>query len=565
VYELGATYLKLRSALNLDQILPEIDPAVYNIRFANRLDFGTQAQVVARDASRLIKRFKADWMTSGRRPAGICGACLVIAARMSDFLRTPEEVAQVVKVSPLTIKKRLMEFAQTAAANKTVDEWRALTDADLERTDESELPPVMKREKIKQEIAAAKLKLKQEREGTEAASERSTPSPSKPVPESASASASTPAGKRRRTDDDENAVADGALEEAAHELSAPPSDAAEDDDKDDDDMQPLSKEDYVNDVAVAGAGGGSKAAEAKAQRQREKRQFMASIKRAHAGDDDVDDDDDDELAALADDKGEGEEDPTSAVFGGFRSIPPPPDWSNKKAVYTYIEEHFFGDEDALYGGNKAALADRIDRWLQGRTAEEVIGEMRRVEWARHEREWFAKHHAESSFDDLDDEELDSYWVMDDEERNARARMWLSHNSKWLEEDRERQEKKAAYNRAHGIDPTKPRERKKRRNNKDARKGPFPSAREAIDSFATQKKFSSRINMDAIRRLGTSGANDVEFSDTASEYPGLQTMDDDKDDDGGKDDDIDFYGELEDSCSQLTCSRRKVRRQVRRRG
>ncbi len=79
-------------------ILPMVDPAIYNLRFANQLDFGREdAKVVAEDASRLVRRFKADWMTQGRRPAGICGACLIIAGRMSNYLRTPEEVAQVAK------------------------------------------------------------------------------------------------------------------------------------------------------------------------------------------------------------------------------------------------------------------------------------------------------------------------------------------------------------------------------------------------------------------------------------------------------------------------------------
>lgn len=481
---------------------------MYNIRFANDLDFGNQASVVARDASRLVKRFKADWMTSGRRPAGICGACLVIAARMSDFLRTPEEVAQVVKVSPLTIKKRLVEFAQTAAATKTVEEWRSLTDADLETPDQAELPPIMKKEKERLE----KERIKREREetaGAEAA-ENATP---------------TPKRQKRK--------ADNALQDAADDVDGEDGVAGED--GEDETMDPLSKEDYVVDIQKAG----DNSTDAKAVRAREKRQLLSSMRKADGKDDD--DDDEEELVAIADEDGQEDEDDTAAddnpaVFGGFRNIPAPPDWSDKKAVYAYIEEHFFHDQDALYGGNKPALHARIDRWLQGRTAEEVIGEMRRVEWAHHEREWFAKHHHESQFEDLDDDELDMYWVMDDDERQARARMWLSHNGKWLEEDKERQEKKAAYNRAHGIDPNKPKSKKRRTGAGPARKGPFPSARDAIDSFATQKKFSSRINMDAIRKLG-SGSMALP---RASQYAGLQSMgDDDKSDDG----DEGYYSEL----------------------
>jgi transcription factor IIIB subunit 2 len=47
-----------------------------------------------------------DWITSGRRPAGICGACLLIAARMNGFRRTTREMIYVVKVADVTIQKR---------------------------------------------------------------------------------------------------------------------------------------------------------------------------------------------------------------------------------------------------------------------------------------------------------------------------------------------------------------------------------------------------------------------------------------------------------------------------
>ena len=148
VFELASTYLKLRSLLHLTHRTPEHDPAIYNVHFANALHFGTDASTVAADASRLVRRFKADWMTQGRRPSGICGACLIIAARMSNYLRTVEEVAQVVKCSPTTIRRRLREFAATQMAKKSVKEWREISDTDLDRIGEEE-PPVVKQQRLK--------------------------------------------------------------------------------------------------------------------------------------------------------------------------------------------------------------------------------------------------------------------------------------------------------------------------------------------------------------------------------------------------------------------------------
>ena len=62
------------------------------------LEFGDETHQVAMDAVRLVQRFDRDWMTKGRRPAGICGACLLLAARMNNFRRSVAEIG-FVKVS----------------------------------------------------------------------------------------------------------------------------------------------------------------------------------------------------------------------------------------------------------------------------------------------------------------------------------------------------------------------------------------------------------------------------------------------------------------------------------
>jgi transcription factor IIIB subunit 2 len=86
--------------------LPYVDPSLYISRFAYELDFGDYTRRVVADAVRIVKRMDTDWIVSGRRPAGVCGACLLIAARMNGFRRTLSEMASVAKVAETTIQKR---------------------------------------------------------------------------------------------------------------------------------------------------------------------------------------------------------------------------------------------------------------------------------------------------------------------------------------------------------------------------------------------------------------------------------------------------------------------------
>jgi transcription factor IIIB subunit 2 len=92
-------------------------------RFAHKLDFKTETNKVAEDAVRLVKRMSLDWMVMGRRPSGVCGACLILAARMNNFRRTVTEVVYVVKVTTATIQKRLDEFKRIPSSALTVEEF----------------------------------------------------------------------------------------------------------------------------------------------------------------------------------------------------------------------------------------------------------------------------------------------------------------------------------------------------------------------------------------------------------------------------------------------------------
>ncbi|XP_054716382.1 transcription factor IIIB 90 kDa subunit-like [Uloborus diversus] len=152
VYELGKTYLKLSSALCINS--PAIDPSLYILRFAHQLQFDKKTHEVAMTASRLVQRMKKDWMHTGRRPSGLCGAALLVAARLHNFNRTVEDVIKVVKVCQATVRKRLTEFSETPSSRLTLDEFMTI---DLE---EEQDPPAFKnaRKKLHELEDESKLK-----------------------------------------------------------------------------------------------------------------------------------------------------------------------------------------------------------------------------------------------------------------------------------------------------------------------------------------------------------------------------------------------------------------------
>ncbi|XP_022907378.1 transcription factor IIIB 90 kDa subunit isoform X2 [Onthophagus taurus] len=135
-YELGRTYLRLSQALCIN--VPSMDPCLYILRFAAKLEFGAKTQEVANTALRLVQRMKRDSIHSGRRPSGLCGAALLIAARLHEFNRSPGDIIRIVKVHESTLRKRLVEFGDTPSSSLTLDEFMTV---DLE---EEQDPPSFK-------------------------------------------------------------------------------------------------------------------------------------------------------------------------------------------------------------------------------------------------------------------------------------------------------------------------------------------------------------------------------------------------------------------------------------
>eukprot|EP00733_Pompholyxophrys_punicea_P000383 Pompholyxophrys_punicea_v1_NODE_103_length_3477_cov_5.215371.p3 type:complete len:180 gc:universal NODE_103_length_3477_cov_5.215371:1944-2483(+) len=129
VYTLGICFLKFRRLLGLS--LEVIDPALYVYRFAAHLDLDQKANAVAMTALTLVARMKRDWIVSGRRPAGICAAALLIASRAHGFSRHHSDVTRILRVCGLTVNTRLREFGNTASAGLTLEQFHS-TDLEAE-------------------------------------------------------------------------------------------------------------------------------------------------------------------------------------------------------------------------------------------------------------------------------------------------------------------------------------------------------------------------------------------------------------------------------------------------
>lgn len=74
-------------------------------------------------ATRLVQRMKRDWIATGRRPTGLCGAALLLAARCYNFNRTIGDIVRVVHISEAVVRKRLDEFGKTPSSSLTIDEF----------------------------------------------------------------------------------------------------------------------------------------------------------------------------------------------------------------------------------------------------------------------------------------------------------------------------------------------------------------------------------------------------------------------------------------------------------
>lgn len=154
VFKIGSVFLKLIRLLNIS--VPLVDPSLFVPRFCSKLHL--KGQAVAKTSLRLIARMDRDWIVIGRKPAGICGAAILIASRIHGDERTVEEVAGVVKVCESTINKRLLEMKETPTADLSISEFNTIW---LEKEED---PPIVK---LRGKVIAGPFIQKKHKENTE--------------------------------------------------------------------------------------------------------------------------------------------------------------------------------------------------------------------------------------------------------------------------------------------------------------------------------------------------------------------------------------------------------------
>lgn len=424
------------------------DPAVYSLRFANRLDLGGDRHKVAADASRLVKRFQADWMSEGRRPAGVCGACLLVAARMNGYHRTPEEIAQIVKVSPTTIKRRLLEFALTGMADKTVEQWKNMTDDDLTAPGEMQ-PPVVKQ----QEMRDAKRRkfndgITKLSESSRSRSQSSRRSPSEVAPTQAEQEAQQLKEEElQRQSQLKQSQMQTAIEAAVAQL-----DGLDEEEEEETDLAPPAPDQYVRDLDAAG----DNPEIAQNERLKAIKKFKRYNKVASGGDEELPDLSDEELDELVEGEGEGEkedddqdqheeagdgeedkeeEGAADGTEDPRRRLIKFENFDDPEAVRKHVEEKYMPKVRLESALTDKHMDDRLSLWLGARDPLDVMYEFEVVNRALRARDKGAKLDPVSEFDDVDDDEIDNIWKMEESEQRTRARMWLSHNGKWLEDSK----------------------------------------------------------------------------------------------------------------------------------
>ncbi|RCK59543.1 Transcription factor IIIB subunit [Candida viswanathii] len=157
VYSLGATFLKMVKALHITS-LPLADPSLFIQHFVEKLDFKDKATKVAKDAVKLAHRMAADWIHEGRRPAGIAGACVLLAARMNNFRRSHAEIVAVSHVGEETLQRRLNEFKRTKAGQLSIKSFREVEHL------ESSNPPSFEKNRAMELKIARKLQQQQQQD-----------------------------------------------------------------------------------------------------------------------------------------------------------------------------------------------------------------------------------------------------------------------------------------------------------------------------------------------------------------------------------------------------------------
>eukprot|EP01026_Neomeris_dumetosa_P035945 TRINITY_DN2890_c0_g1_i8.p1 TRINITY_DN2890_c0_g1~~TRINITY_DN2890_c0_g1_i8.p1 ORF type:complete len:603 (+),score=142.05 TRINITY_DN2890_c0_g1_i8:204-1811(+) len=107
-----------------EAVVRPIDPSLYVHRFVDKMEMGSKAGLVVTTTLRLIASMRRDWMITGRRPAGVLGAALYLAAHIHGFRDVRKlDIIKIVHVGQNTLQLRLNELGSTRTGKLKPDEF----------------------------------------------------------------------------------------------------------------------------------------------------------------------------------------------------------------------------------------------------------------------------------------------------------------------------------------------------------------------------------------------------------------------------------------------------------
>eukprot|EP01027_Heterolobosea_sp_BB2_P013769 GEZU01019819.1.p1 GENE.GEZU01019819.1~~GEZU01019819.1.p1 ORF type:complete len:525 (-),score=180.23 GEZU01019819.1:234-1808(-) len=447
VFALGHTFVRLTRLLSIN--LPIVDPSFYIHRFASRLEFGDKLNSVAKTALKLVASMKRDWMQTGRRPAGICAAALLLAARIHGFRRSQKEIVSTVRICDMTLRKRLAEFQDTPASTLTPEEFEALDDeffSDTRGAGTAADPPAFTRSREKEREAAERSKKGGDEEvDEEAEEEEEEQQQPKPKLKGKKTNAKAAKGKNKRKasvlEEEENTEDTAAAEEGQDALAS------------------INKEELLDNEAQI------QEEMQKVLNSDEVRLFEQDLEKA-----DVETKKYEELRAQLKASNIDAGDEISTSTGE--------DLAHLKTAY--------GDDNTESGELPATL--QYDE----------NGEVVTNGNGKHEEEGEEDHQeaavVEESLSDIDDEEVDTY-IHTDEEVKVKEAIWNELHKEYLEQLEQKMKEQE-----RGETEQQPK-KKRRQRKKEESTGPAGSAAEATANMLA-KRMSSKINYSALKGLFT---------------------------------------------------------------
>ena len=108
VYKIGHTFTDFTRALFLN--MPNVDPSLFIPRFCAKLNTACKTREITETAYRILNAMDRHWITTGKRPHGICAAALLISALCHGLKANAAQLSSIASVGRETIRKHLTAF-----------------------------------------------------------------------------------------------------------------------------------------------------------------------------------------------------------------------------------------------------------------------------------------------------------------------------------------------------------------------------------------------------------------------------------------------------------------------